>query len=648
MTGMNKIVNKLLTGALALLMCHYAVCTENRNLLQNAATESQVRTSLILNQEWVPYPDYTDREAWSRLTDVVSEQLIAEGEKYLDFEWRVVKATDYIEFERSGSRATMETPFGANSNALSALVLAELCEGKGRFLDQIVNGVWLFSEMSSWALSAHLPGPQRSHRSLPDDSGHVIDLAAGDIGSLLSWTYHFFKASFDEVNPSISHRLLNTLKERILETYMARDDFWWQAFNLKAGAMVNNWNPWCNFNVLACFLLLEDDPEKLAAGVYRTMRSVDAFINYNHSDGACEEGPSYWSHAAGKLYDYLQLLSYATAERITIFHEPIVRNMGEYIARSYVGDGWVVNFADASAKGGGNMSLIYRYGQAVNSTEMQQFAGYLYNRSGKRFSIAVGRDVFRALEAMAGYPGLSITEPALPTFKFAWYAETEFCYLKNEDGLFLAAKGGHNNESHNHNDIGTFSLYIKHIPFFVDAGVGTYTRQTFSNERYSIWTMQSAYHNVPRINGFDQRFGASYRSREVRFDERKMEFSLDIAGAYPSEAKVKQWKRRYRLDGKTVYITDEYRLAEAARPNQLHFLTWAKPDLSIQGEARLTKEGKQATLFYNPNQFSAETEVIELSDPRLTGVWGECIYRLVLKEKKARTKGTYRFRISAL
>src|SRR3546814_10539817 len=100
--------------------------------------------------------------------------------------------------------------------------------------------------------------------------------------------------------------------------------------------MVNNWNPWCNFNVLTCFMLLEEDPDKLAAGVYRTMRSVDQFINYNHLDGACEEGPSYWGHAAGKLYDYLQLLSYATENQVTIFDQPIIRNMGEYIARSYV------------------------------------------------------------------------------------------------------------------------------------------------------------------------------------------------------------------------------------------------------------------------------------------------------------------------
>ena len=79
--------------------------------------------------------------------------------------------------------------------------------------------------------------------------------------------------------------------------------------------------------------------------------------------------------------------------------------------------------------------------------------------------------------------------------------------MTNKNGFFVATKGGYNNESHNHNDVGSFSLYLNTMPVFIDAGVGTYTRRTFSSERYSIWTMQSNYHNLPLINGVAQRFG---------------------------------------------------------------------------------------------------------------------------------------------
>src|SRR5690606_3525039 len=288
-----------------------------------------------------------------------------------------------------------------------------------------------------------------------------------------------------------------------------------------------------------------------------------------------------------------QLLSYATENQVAIFDQPIIRNMGEYIARSYVGDGWVVNFADASARGAGNMSLIYRYGRAVKSTEMQQFAAYLFERADRKFKVTLGRDIFHVMEDLASYEALSATEPALPSFRSAWYEETEFCYMKTDDGLSFAAKGGSNGESHNHNDIGTFSLYVDNVPFFIDAGVGTYTRQTFSSERYSIWTMQSGFHNVPKVNGFEQQAGAKYHSANVRFDVAKQELSLNIAHAYPSEAQIRNWTRRYRVEGNTLSIGDTFGLGEALAPQEVHFLTWAKPDMSTPGEVVLVKDGKR-------------------------------------------------------
>ncbi|WP_315815776.1 hypothetical protein [Paraflavitalea speifideaquila] len=221
---------------------------------------------------------------------------------------------------------------------------------------------------------------------------------------------------------------------------MTRSDYWWQALNNRPNQLVNNWNPWCNSNVLICFLLLEDDKDKLATAVYRTMQSTDQFMNYVKEDGACEEGPSYWGHAAGKLYDYLQLLSNASNGRLSIFDKPMIRNMGEYIARSYVGNGWVVNFADASAKGGGEPGLIYRYGKAVASTDMKAFAAYLLQAANGKMDINAGRDFFRTMENLASYKELQAASPALPTASYSWYPQTEFCYMKTSRAFSLPPK----------------------------------------------------------------------------------------------------------------------------------------------------------------------------------------------------------------
>ena len=611
-----------------------------RNLLQNSVTKEQLKEALVMNGAWVPYPAYSDREGWnSLLNDEDRQTLIKAGEKMLDYKWQVIRATDYLEYERSGERNIMQNPYEANRKAINVLMMAELAEGKGRFIDQLINGVFFSCEMTSWVLSAHLPR-QSTKRSMPDWREQIIDLGSGNYGSMLAWVYYFFHDTFDKADPVISLRLRHELQERILDPYMENDREWWMAFYWKPGEIINNWNPWCNSNVLQCYLLLENDRDKLTDAVWRTMQSVDKFINFVKSDGACEEGTSYWGHAAGKMYDYLQILSDGTNGKVSLFNNPMIRRMGEYISRSYVGDGWVVNFADASAKGGGDAPLIYRYGRAVGSEEMMQFAAYLLK--GKRPTIPLGNDAFRTLQCVLLNKELEQTKPAHNVPACTWYPETEFCYLTNDSGWFLATKGGFNNESHNHNDAGTFSLYINNTPMLIDAGVGTYTRQTFSSERYSIWTMQSSYHNLPMINGVPQRFGQEYKATNVVCKEKQRFFSADISTAYPEEAAVNSWTRSYKLENKRLVITDKFSLKETKAANQVNFLVWGDIDISKAGEISIKVGDEHATLEY-PTNFKATLETIELPDTRLSNVWGKQIYRIVLIDTQKKLEGSYKF-----
>lgn len=629
-----------------LLLCFCSVNANayaERNLLQNTTDADNLKSVLLTGQQWVKYPTYTDREGWNKLFASAKEEYIRRGEKQLNYQWQVVKATDYIEFERSGSREVMEKPFDTNNMAIVDLLLAELAEGKGRFMPQLINGVFHTCEMTSWALSAHLI-TQKVHRSLPDHREQLIDLTSGDLSSMLAWTYYFLHTEFDKVNPSISIRLRHELEERTIKPYMNEENYyWWQAFRATPTTMVNNWNPWCNSNVLQTMMLLENNPDKLAAGVYRTMQSVDRFLNYVHADGACEEGPSYWGHAGGKLFDYLNLLSEITGGKISLFNNPMIKNIGEYISRSYVGDGWVVNFADASAKGGGDASLIYRFGKAVDSREMMQFAAMMNNNK-----ISRNRDLYRTLKALEVREELAATEPAHIRPAHTWYPETEFCYLKDKSGLFFAAKGGYNDESHNHNDAGSFSLWIKNTPILIDAGVGTYTRQTFSSERYSIWTMQSNYHNLPMINGVPQKYGRQYKATEVKYNKKGNSFSANIATAYPAEAKVDKWTRSYTLKNGKLLVSDRFSLKEATDKNVLHFMTWGKVDTSVPGKVSIEVNDQKAVLEYNPAQLEASIETVTLTDPRLSEVWGGQIYRVSLTAKALTQNGTYSYTIKQL
>lgn len=611
---------------------------EERDLLQKTATPEQLRDALVMNQKWVTYPSYSDRQGWDRFLGDLKEYYIKRGEGQLKYEWKVVKATDYLEYERSGSRVIMESPFNANNQAIADLLMAELAEGKGRFLDQLINGVFLSCEMTSWALSAHVP-MQKSRRALPSDQERVFDLVDGDMGNMLSWTYYFMREAFDKVDPEISRRLRSELQQKVMDSYMQNNSYWWMGRGQK-GSSQNNWNPWCNRNALLTFMLLENDKDTLAKAVYESMRSVDQYLNFINGDGACDEGPAYWGSAAGMLLDYLELLSTLTGGRVSLMENKLVRDMGEYISNTYVGNGWVVNFADATAKGGGDVFTVYRYGKAVGSQPMMHYAGVL---RGKNAVPRPNRDIYRVLRAIDVKDEVAAVEPQKITAPFVWYPETEFCYLANDEGLFLAAKGGHNAESHNHNDMGSFNLYIDQQPILIDLGVGTYTRQTFSAERYKIWTMQSDYHNLPLINGMSEQAGGQYRCRNTV--ARPGFFSTDIARGYPAEAQVESWTRTYQLKGSQVLITDDFSLRETVSPNIVNFMTWGDVKQETDGRIAITVNGVQALLSYDSSAFTLQIEPHEVDDTRLSNVWGKQVYRLSFTARKMTRKGRYNFTI---
>ena len=84
--------------------------------------------------------------------------------------------------------------------------------------------------------------------------------------------------------------------------------------------------------------------------------------------------------------------------------------------------------------------------------------------------------------------------------------------------MYVAVLASNNGRSHSHNDTGNFVIYQDGQPVAIDVGVEAYTAKTFCRERYSIWTMQSAFHNLPTVGGVMQheRRGIRGERPEVR------------------------------------------------------------------------------------------------------------------------------------
>jgi hypothetical protein len=620
---------------------------ERPSYLTKLTEQKNIKELISYDKSWIKFPTYYERDKWNALPKHIRKDYIKKGEKYLDYNWPSIKLSTYQDFIRTGSREAQQKPYGERRKALESLFFAEMVEGKGRFMDQLINGVWAVCEQTYWGISAHLT-LQKAGAGVPDISDPTIDLAAGMLGANMSWIHYFLHKEFDKFNPLVSKRMEYEIKRQIIEPYYKRTDFWWQAFGRE---FVNNWNPWCNYNSLLCAMLIEKDKEKVAYIAEKTMKSVDFFINYYHHDGGCEEGPAYWGHAGGKLFSYLDLLSDITKDQINIFDKPLVKNIGTYIYKAYISGSYFINFADASYKINPDARIVYSYGKRVNDPTMMQFGAYLAQRGNFDKKAYTGKiekslkNIFIAKELMEA----NAHEPLLADF---WLSGTELAGARDQEGsnkgFYFAAKGGYNQESHNHNDVGTFVLYYNGEPCFVDAGVGTYTRKTFSPQRYDIWTMRSEYHNLPVINGVQQKNGQKYKAKECFFrnDKDETQFSVDITDAYPKEAQVKFWKRTYELEkGECFTIRDKFSLKKYKGANELKFLTICDVEKIDDGELKLKGKGFELTMNYDEDDFDFAIERVKLEDKKLIRAWNNKIFRITLKSKNKDLKGQYKIEI---
>ena len=223
----------------------------------------------------------------------------------------------------------------------------------------------------------------------------------------------------------------------------------------------------------------------------------------------------------------------------------------------------------------------------------------------------------------------------MPYLKVATFRDSE---VSNE-GMFLAIKGGHNRESHNHNDIGNFIVYKAGKPVIIDVGVGKYTRDTFGPNRYTIWTMQSNYHNVAMFDGKGQMQGLNYASRNEVYSAEDKSIAMDIGGAYPQSYGIKEYRRTVKLQGGVVTFTDKIEVDHECEIDMV-LMTHREPTV-CEGGLLLAED---CVLTY-PLGLTYECESVEPTGIDGMARWGSpVVYRLHFKTTAV--GGEYTFTIN--
>ncbi len=561
------------------------------------------------------YPTAADRAFWDTIDGDV---FVKRAEELLDFDWPTILATDFMAFSRVGDRNIMEDKHFARRRAFIAFVLAEACEGKGRFIDQIINGIMAISEESYWGVSAHYVG---DIRLIPDACNPYIDLFAGETASAIAICRHLFGDKLNEVVPEITERIDHELDRRIVQPFLTHENFWWMGYNNKH---VNNWNPWILSNITTVALLSVGDKAVRIKLLEKTLFLLDNYMKTVPADGGCDEGMIYWNVSAGAVSDLLFQLYLASGGKLNFYHDPLIYKMGDYACKAYIGNGRVVNLADGANRlplPGFSHGVLYNFGKMTGNRRLMGL-GYLFRGLTGR-----EQDLRRTLTELVFPPEEMPFEPYCESV----LEDLQVSFIRTER-FFGAIKGGHNGENHNHNDVGSFLIFTSDSePLFIDAGVGVYTKDTFSEKRYTIWSMQSSWHNLPDLNGTAQRDGTNRRAAHFSYADGVTE--VDYAPAYPTEAGVTSALRTFAVADDTVTITDAFTFEQNANTVEEHFLLLPKPVVIEDGVIAVG----DFLFTYDSASLDVTIEEKDISyDARLYDSWRQnSVWRLTLTAKCA-------------
>lgn len=554
------------------------------------------------------------------IPDEMRQSYIRYGEQYQGKSWTSLPWTVFAENKQTGNRVNYEGICFEKRRHLAAIVMAEIMEGKGRFMKDIIDGMGSFCEETWWGIPAHYG------KAIPLAELQEVDLFNAETASLIVWTRYMLEKQFNQFSQDLCQRIDREIERRILVPALEKD-YWWKTAGM-------NWNPWICSNWLTCVLICEKDEARKNKAIAQIQKATQLFIDAYPEDGGCDEGPHYWDRAAASLFEVLRLF---TADGLQVKNVNKIKNMAAYAYNTYIGNNYCVTFADAHEnKDVLNVNIAYPFGLSLNDKTLCELGAFIGRQKG------VLKDPAALYAKSDNFPSLGrelfflrhirdfiAEQPREPLLKDVWLNDLQIMTARRGH-LYVAMKGGNNGESHNHNDVGSFIIYANNEPLFIDPAVGEYTAKTFSKDRYEIWTMQSGYHNLPQINGIDQKDGKEYAAKFISHKEGQL--CLDIAGAYPAEAAVKSWKRTVTAMKSGISVTEDYVLSDYRQPTRLIFIT-LDPDALKH-------------IHFDASQLSASIEDIsDHLDPLLQRVWGPKMYRIILSMKSTKTNNRIKYTI---
>lgn len=499
----------------------------------------------------IPGAHISNRAAWDRLASTgEGRYLIRKAVR--EAKEPIAECTDelYLEFSTpgNGNRTHYQKPFFRRETVLNHLVLAECLENKGQFIPRIADYLRTLCSERTWCMPAH----DRQLKAFKGEEQNV-DLGAQSRAFTCAFTVCVLRGRLPEdverlTLSELERRIFAPLRERFTKAKSGKDcgPMWWIQGNA-------NWTAVCHSGVTRAALAVLESKGDRAIFIEAAERSAKTFMTGFTEDGYCSEGMGYWNYGWGHFLTLTLAVREATGGKVDLCGTTKARKVMEF------GTGALLfgETAPAFADGGGALSgLVLKLGHLIwpDLPVTQKALGHKPLEGGIEYAFLMD------FGQWDGTPAPVATAYPIRT----GFPDAQMWVLRNgtSDMPFLmAVKGGHNKEFHNHNDVGSYTLYLGETWVGGDAGGTEYNAKTFSDKRYEIPMINSYGHPLPVLNGTLQSDGRKFAAKVIKtdFSDGKDVISMELAGAYDrAKSKADSLVRTFTYDrqAKSVAVSD--------------------------------------------------------------------------------------------
>ena len=447
-----------------------------------------------------------------------------EADKDVDI---VLDYQSFMYFFTTGSRLEYEAKYFARRRKLTENLMLYLLYKEQKYLDGLCEVIWQICSQITWVYPAHLRGIE-----VADYRTH-IDLGAAE-------TAHSLAEVDDLLGDALPERIRALIrcevKERIFDAFESRPYFWEK--------LETNWPGVCAGGVATAYMYLA--PERFEKVKDRIFAAMDSFMKSYGEDGSNTEGTSYWEYGFWSYLNFVDILYQYSGGAIDMRHGEKVDRMAKFPQKTVLRGNVISSFSDSMRTYDFSHVGLFSY-------LAKNYEGFeLFKPTTISFAPSYSKSTWVLRDFLWADPACYERQDELK--QGMEYMEDAQWYIVRNKNYSFAAKGGHNEEGHNHNDVGNFILATDEGQMIADMGAMEYTAKCFSSERYTLLQNSSRGHSVPIIDGKAQKGGRKAHANVVEVSDTK--FAMELQEAY--ETDLSKIKRTFEMLDTGITMTDEY------------------------------------------------------------------------------------------